>query len=228
MRTLMYQLRRRVPRCVGNWAMGCRPLRRRLKQVVVRDGSRVLMPLEGGLVLEIHPTRHRDLWFYEPERGLRQVLKGVIYEGDTVWDIGANVGYYTVLFAHWVGPAGHVVAFEPDADNFGFLERNCEINDLTERVTLENAAVSSISGTGVLAGTDSFTHKLVEGPRPASPGHQTVRTVCLDDYMRQSSTQPPCLVKMDVEGHEGKGLEGMKETLFAHEVCLSYLFSVAK
>jgi FkbM family methyltransferase len=190
--------------------MRCGPLRRLVKKLLVREGSRVHVPLAGGLVLALHPAKHRDLWFREDwEKECRDALRRLVRPGDVVWDIGANIGFYTLLFAMWVGPTGRVVAFEPDAENLAFLSENVERNALGRTVRIVPAAVSNRSGTGALAGEDSFTHRLVA----ADAGGRQVDTVGLDDFVRTEAEALPALVKLDVEGHEGPAVEGMERIL---------------
>jgi protein-L-isoaspartate O-methyltransferase len=66
-----------------------------------------------------------------------------IHRGDVALDIGAQIGYYTLIFAKLVGEAGKVLAFEPDPDNFVLLEGNVKANGY-HNVTLERTAVSSV------------------------------------------------------------------------------------
>ena len=61
--------------------------------------------------------------------------------GDTVIDVGANVGYYTLLAARKVGPRGKVVAFEPDPESFSFLKRNVKANGFTNVVLEQKGLV---------------------------------------------------------------------------------------
>lgn len=59
---------------------------------------------------------------------MTEIIKRETKEGDVVLDIGAHIGYYTLMFARLVGKEGKVFAFEPDPDNFTLLKKNIEIN----------------------------------------------------------------------------------------------------
>lgn len=74
-----------------------------------------------------------------------ELVKRMIKRGDVVLDIGANIGYYTLIFAKIVGEDGKVFAFEPDPTNFALLKRNVEINGY-KNILLVQKAVSNKSG----------------------------------------------------------------------------------
>jgi FkbM family methyltransferase len=141
---------------------------------------------------------------YEPEQ--TRLFQQRITAGATVLDIGAHVGYYTLLASALVGPNGRVVAFEPNPENHGFLRRHMRLNDVTN-VTMEDVAVSDSTGTASFAfGTGSGTGRLAEH------GVLEVRTVRLDEYCREQGVEPDVL-KIDVEGAELTVLRGADEVI---------------
>ena len=81
--------------------------------------------------------------YYEPF--ITAFVKDMIKEGDIVIDIGAHIGYYTLLFSKLVGKTGKVFAFEAHPDNFTLLKQNVETNGYTN-VVVENKAVSNYNG----------------------------------------------------------------------------------
>ncbi len=88
------------------------------------------------------------------------VLKQNIHTGDTVVDIGANIGYYTLLMSNLVGNGGKVFAFEPEPKNFEILQKNLELNQI-KNVIVEQKAVSEFSGIGFLElSSDSGQHRI--------------------------------------------------------------------
>ncbi|WP_164471734.1 FkbM family methyltransferase [Halosimplex salinum] len=127
------------------------------------------------------------------ERGPRSVFTSLIASGDTVADVGASTGLYTLPAASAAGPEGEVVAFEP-SDRVETLARNLEVNGY-EDVRIENCAVSDSAGET----------EFIERKEP----RQRSRSVSLDEYFER----PPDVVKIDVEGHEVSILHGMRETL---------------
>lgn len=144
---------------------------------------------------------------YEPEQ--TRLFQQQITAGATVFDIGAHVGYYTLLASVLVGPKGRVCAFEPNPENCGFLRRHVQLNDAAN-VTVENAAVSNSNGTASFAfGTGSGTGRLAEH------GVLDVRTVRLDEFCRERKVEPGFL-KIDVEGAELEVLRGADEIIGSH------------
>ncbi|HEX2166776.1 MAG TPA: FkbM family methyltransferase [Longimicrobiales bacterium] len=144
---------------------------------------------------------------YEPEQ--TQLFQQQIPAGATVFDVGAHVGYYTLLSAVLTGPRGRVFAFEPNPVNHTFLQRHVTLNRLAN-VTVENAAVSDRNGTAAFAfGTGSGTGRLDAG------GKLEVRTLRLDDFCRAQDVRPG-FIKIDVEGAELHVLRGAAENIEAH------------
>jgi FkbM family methyltransferase len=130
-----------------------------------------------------------------------RILKRLVKPGTVVADIGANIGFYTLLFARAVGPHGTVHAFEPAPSNMAILERNVAANGY-ENVVLNRAAVTDVCGVVplYLAGDNAVDHRLCNptGEREAVK----VPAVRLDDYFSQKESSVD-LVKMDVQGAEG-------------------------
>lgn len=142
------------------------------------------------------------------------VLCGSLKEGDTLIDVGANIGYYTILAAKRVGPRGRVIAFEPEPNNFAILKRNVEANGFTN-VILEQKALSNKPGTLrlYLEEENKGGHKVFQfgSARP----FVEVEAVRLDDYLKEYKGRID-LIKIDTEGAEGAILEGMQKTLRRH------------
>jgi len=120
-----------------------------------------------------------DCGIWEPFE--TDLVRREIQPGDTVLDIGANIGYFTLLFAQLVGAQGRVYAFEPDPTNFHILRRNIERNGL-KNVVPEQKAVSSRTGKIRL-----FSDKTNRGDnRTFDPGNGRdwveVDAVSLDEY----------------------------------------------
>ena len=131
--------------------------------------------------------------------------------GGVVVDIGANIGYYTLLFAKHVGPSGRVVAFEPDQDNFRLLSANVSLNAYAN-VTVVQSAVSDTDEPLELYRNESnhMDHRTYD------PGEGweavSVPSVRLDDYFAANSRGID-LIKMDIQGGEPRALAGMTRLL---------------
>jgi FkbM family methyltransferase len=145
------------------------------------------------------------------EPRVQRTLCAIIRPGGVFLDIGANIGFFTILGARLVGEAGSVVAFEPEPQNVAALRDNIALNGFAN-VTVVAAAVSSSSGTAPLHVAHRATARLLSGNRDARTALQ-VATTSVDDYLVQHPGLKPDVLKLDVEGHEIKVIEGMRETL---------------
>jgi len=139
-----------------------------------------------------------------------------IRPGDTVVDVGANVGYYTLLAAEAVGPTGRVFAFEPDPVAFALLEDNVRLSGATN-VIAEQKALSNEPGSIklFLAAQNKGDHRIVQVKGQDRPSVD-IEAVAFDQWIR---THPVAnggsvdFIKIDTQGAEAVILEGMKETL---------------
>lgn len=142
------------------------------------------------------------------EKLITELVQAEIRPGDIVVDIGANIGYYTLLFARSVGPSGHVYAFEPDPENFALLQKNIVLNGYTN-VTLEQKAVSDRTDTLRLYLADNVgDHRAYD-----SGDHRScieIPAVALDSYF---GAQKIDFIKMDIQGFEHTVLRGMQRIL---------------
>jgi len=140
-----------------------------------------------------------------------EVMLNEVRPGDVVLDLGAHIGYCTLLLARLVGPSGRVVAFEPDPANFELLRRNVEGNGY-RNVTLCPLAVSDRCGQARLyrSADNAGDHRLHASPE-ARPS-VAVEAVSLDHVFRDYAGRVD-LIKMDVQGSEGAALEGMRGLL---------------
>ena len=165
---------------------------------------------------------------YETQLILRQTKIG-----DTVVDVGANIGYYTVLLADKVGKNGKVYAFEPDKTNFEILKKNIKANNLKNVVAVD-AAVGNKNETKTLykSNENLGDHKLfndqflisnveiIQNPlvgkttsslkKGGSLKTETVKIIKLDDYLANTKVD---LIKIDTQGWETEVIDGAKELI---------------
>ncbi|HWG09695.1 MAG TPA: FkbM family methyltransferase [Solirubrobacteraceae bacterium] len=153
----------------------------------------------------------------EPE--VQEALAELVKPGQTVYDVGANIGFFTILCSRLVGPQGRVYAFEPIPQNLATLRHNVTLNALSN-VTIVDKALSSATGTAeMFVSPWSAFHSLnVEGATKQDnhgpeTGEITVQTVTLDEFVGGEGVRAPDLVKIDVEGAELIVVDGMRETL---------------
>ena len=143
--------------------------------------------------------------------------------GDVFYDIGANVGFFTIIAAKLVGNTGKVYAFEPGQGNASSIRHNAQLNNFTHVEVIEKA-VSHSSGEGqLLLAQYSGGHALATADAPPDlAGEVTVDLVSIDDLIAQKQIQPPNFVKVDVEGAELDVLKGMTETIKTYKPTIIY------
>jgi FkbM family methyltransferase len=157
------------------------------------------LPFSGGKIVRLL------LGSYEPEQSA--AIQQMVAPGDVFYDVGAAVGYYSLLAAMLVGRRGRVMAFEPDARNAAFLRRHVMLNG-QKNVTVHQVAVSNREGCAQFAcGTGTGTGHLSDA------GDTTVSLCRLDGIAQQSAM--PTHIKIDVEGAELQVLEGATRVLAA-------------
>lgn len=152
-------------------------------------------------------------WLGSYEMNKRLAFEREIFPGAVVYDIGANVGYFSLLAAVLTGPEGKVIAFEPLPRNLSFLRRHVTLNKLKHVVQVVPAAVSDKSGEAAfnLGASNAMGHL-------AESGEITVRMVALDDI--STEIRPPDFMKVDVEGAEYAALKGARALLEQHHPIL--------
>jgi FkbM family methyltransferase len=127
-------------------------------------------------------------------------------------DVGASIGFFSLLAARIAGPRGLVIAFEPQPAAAESIRRNAVLNDLPT-VTVVESAVSSEVGQLLFEDVGRATAHVVVGERP-DDGTLQVASITLDTYLERNRIVPD-VVKIDVEGHEQAVLKGMRAMLAA-------------
>ena len=175
--------------------------------------------VDGTITMFLRPCEFVDFaLFYEAhryERAEQRVLWSQITPGSTFVDVGAHIGFYTLLAAKRVGRQGRVVSFEPDPDTHARLARNVEANpDLARRIRLLEFAVSDSAGSaqlyrGTRGNMGGNSLAATDGASAAS-----IQTTTLDHVFSNEALDPGrAVVKIDVEGHEMNALRGFRQTL---------------
>lgn len=181
----------------------------------LRRGIRRFLPEEVrvkvyGLTLNVP----RDFAFlgvrpYEPET--TNLILSLLKPGMTFVDIGAHVGYYSLIASRKIGPVGKVFSFEPDPRNYALLTANISANNCTNVIPVQKA-IADYTGKGRLfLATYSVSHSLYkDNSIPISLAIE-IDVVSLDDYFRQLDWPSVDVIKMDIEGAEIPALRGMRE-----------------
>ncbi len=168
-----------------------------------------LKAIPKKMVMPILSGRNRGLWWISGsfvhgcwlgwyEKPCVEFVATLIRPGMVAFDVGANVGFYTLLLAQGVGPEGRVIAFEPDPANVAYLKKHLSLNKI-DNVEIVEAAVSDKEGTAYFSGTGAMG-KLSHAGAP-------IQSVQLDNFSR------PDFIKMDIEGGETAALRGSAKIL---------------
>jgi FkbM family methyltransferase len=142
------------------------------------------------------------------EPAVQATLDCCIGPGDVFYDIGANVGFFTLLGAQRAGASGWVYAFEPVEINVRALRRNLELNGVGNVDVQQTAVGNRIATVYMALGRDQATGHLTDGLE----GSIEVQCTTIDGFVA-AGHRPPRVVKIDVEGAEDLVLAGMCDTL---------------
>jgi FkbM family methyltransferase len=173
--------------------------------------SDVLVRWGPGLSATINPSLDGSLRALFAAQWVRPalipILEACLRPGDLFVDVGANVGVYTTWAARIVGAKGNVIALEPAPRTRTWLEDICVQNGLAQ-VNIIPSAAGDATGTALMQIQDgaSGLSRLVD----RSVGSIEVPLTTLDTLL---ASKPPALIKIDVEGHELRVLEGARQTL---------------
>tara|TARA_B110001454_G_scaffold15210_2_gene13676 strand:- start:52414 stop:53298 length:885 start_codon:yes stop_codon:yes gene_type:complete len=143
-----------------------------------------------------------------------KIIKDEIKSGDIIIDLGAHIGYYTLLFARQSSIDGKVFAFEPEPSNFSILEKNIIANKYKNIIAVQKAVSDSNSQINLWIGQESSGANRIYKPKQTNTQNfkiSKVNSIKLDDYFMNSEYFDKInFIKMDLEGAEYKALLGMK------------------
>ena len=188
-----------------------KPLGKLLRLPLKLIPKRAVLPIMQGRLKGkkwIVGSGEHGYWLGWYEIGKRQAFEADIPEGAIVYDIGANVGYYSLMAAVLAGNTGHVYAFEPLPRNVEFLKQHVALNMMADMISVFEVAVSDRTGVAAfdLGASTSMGHL-------AESGEIEVKQARLDDMLAAGEIKPPDYIKVDVEGAEFEVLNGARKLL---------------
>lgn len=179
----------------------------------LEDGTRILVDTKS-LDIGVHLL---TLGRWEP--AYTALFARLVRPGDTVFDLGANHGVYALMAARLVGAAGRVHAFEPNPRLAQLVDMSLRINGFAGWAQVHRIAASDRTGTARLFFTDSYSGggslsgtEEQSDATGASKHAVDCRLVPLDTVFPDPAMRLD-VIKMDVEGHEGPALRGMRQLL---------------
>ena len=180
------------------------------------DGNTLFIDSNDKLAVETYLKTE-----YEP--GTTNFLKTILKKGMNVINIGANIGYFTLLAAREVGPTGKVFAFEPFPQTVELLKKNILVNGF-ENVTIESKAVSNKTDFATLLTGGSSLHNFIS--KKKFPIHTEIKvpTITVDEFLKHKNINID-LIFIDAEGQEPLIFEGMKNTLQSQNLEIIFEFN---
>lgn len=172
----------------------------------------------AGFSLMVDMKTEKDYWLGTYEMDLQAALRELVQPGMVTYDVGANIGYFSLMLAKLSGETGQVHAFEPLPSNIERLLTNVSMNGYTERISIYPVAVTEF-GTPIrfLVHTSEKMGKVAgtvgKEDNEAYQDSIEVASLSLDQFAYLQGNPLPQLVKMDIEGGEVKALPGMRRML---------------
>ena len=166
----------------------------------------------AGMKMELDLQTEKDYWLGTYETDLQAAIADLLEPGWTVYDVGANIGFVSLLLAKKLGESGKIFAFEALPDNLERLNAHVEINGLASVLRVIPGAVAATSEpVRFLVGPSGAMGK-AEGSAGRTESHREaieIPGISLDDFIYRDGNPPPQAIKMDIEGGEVLALQGM-------------------
>jgi len=170
----------------------------------------------AGAILRLDLKREKYYWLGTDEPELQRAIKELVTPGMTVYDVGANIGYFSLLLAAQVGNRGLVYAFEPLPSSIERPRDHVALNGQLSLITIVDRAVSDNCEEASFLIHGSHAMGKLEGSAGRDATYDEsieVASVSLDEFVFELGNPPPDVVKMDIEGGEVKAIPGMLRVL---------------
>lgn len=183
------------------------------------DGNKFKIHYEGQIA--------RDIFTNAFERSEVELIAAALKSGDIFVDVGANIGFYSLIASHFVGQSGHVISFEPSKITFSNLNKNIKLNQkFSNNINLFNVGLGNLENEKLILRRDTgygdaekyiapknnmLDHKLPNVAALDESEEITVTT--LDGLLKGTERQNVDFMKLDTEGFELFALQGAKETI---------------
>lgn len=168
-----------------------------------------------GLWVLADPRFDPDYLTGEHEAWVQDLLKERLKPGECFYDVGAHIGFLSLIAARLVGPRGSVWAFEPDDVNLAVFRANSDRNEISN-LNMIAAAVWEFSGELAFARGAQASSRMEGRIVDQADGQSdvvTVTVVSLDDFVLENMRRPPNFLKIDVERGEFQVLSGAAQVL---------------
>jgi len=185
------------------------------------------LPPGKSMWIRIPEGLAKDFWIYadprlelgytngDHEPWLQELLQSHLRPGDCFFDVGAHTGFFVLIASRFVGPAGNIVAFEPDSENAATFKQNMSKNGVTQVLLIEAAAWSS-TGQAMFereVGISNRTRGHIAPEANSDCASVRIPAIRIDDVVFEKGYPHPCFMKLDVEGAEWQALHGARRVL---------------
>lgn len=162
------------------------------------------------------PSEHIQqqlFWYGYYEKPLGDLIKRILQPGDVFLDIGANIGYFSLLAAN-NEPTSKIISFEPVKNLFQKLEENISVNNI-KNITALNVAIGDIDEERELfiSAADNLGMSSFHQPENYSGKKEKVKVISIDSWFKTARLSRVDLIKLDIEGSELAALKGMQKIL---------------
>lgn len=210
---LVGAISRKTPYFKGKW----RVVDWVFEKFLAKSGKVEVVPIGNGITIKCNlwDELQNGVWWLGDsfEKNQTSYIKSILKPGMTLLDVGANIGYYSIIASPILGDRGQIHAFEPVAQQYADLQANISRNNL-KNIHAKKLIVSEKSGmmTINLGGDDNSGTASVAFAPSNNGRSETVETVSLDEYVAKNRLKVD-VIKVDVEGHELSVFKGARETL---------------
>lgn len=186
-----------------------------LKHNLLKIIKTIDQPITGNFKMHLNTKNYIDSCIYymgDYEPNLKIHYKKLINPGDTVLDIGANIGFHSLYFAELTGKTGKVISFEPIEVNFNAFKANLRLNNFPQ-----------ISANNIALGNENKAIDIHIDSEQQNPGafnlladgikNCTIKCEKGDDFLKNLGVEKVNFMKIDVEGYEYEVLKGLKNTI---------------
>ena len=194
-------------------------IRKQLNRAVPQEPTSVTIAGGAlrGLSMQLDLQEEKDYWLGTYESEVQLAVLHYVKPGMVVYDVGANIGYISLLLAKTVTQTGHVYAFEALPENIARLRANLAANQFDQRVSVIPAAVvDEVKQVNFLVGPSTGMGKVEGSTGRDGVGYSRsfeVPGLSVDDFVYRQGNPAPQVIKMDIEGGEVMALPGMAEVL---------------
>jgi len=186
-------------------ALGLRRILRKWYYRWARPPNGIVNVRAAGMNAQFHVRTPGELRNLDPAGGTQQeqkileLLISTVHEGDVIFDVGANVGLYSVLLAKAVGDRGQVIAFEPEGECYQHLQDNLKLNRLTNVRVFRKALGERAAEGKFYRGRENADSSLIGPPSGKDMGHQLVEIVQGDQRTPQGAPRKVLRSALSVE-----------------------------